>query len=131
MRNALSAILLVATSTVAQADPSQYLCLAERSAALHYDKQAKTWAAQAFVPNDKFVLRRLSDDERKNWRSNAKWGFFGLGETWPTALCGTEFDLTCLWGAVEFEPGLSWRLYKDNPNNPGGVIIETGKCSAL
>ena len=101
------------------------------SAALHYDKQAKTWAAQAFVPNDKFVLRRLNDDERKTWRSKAEWGFFGLEETWPTALCGTEFDLTCLWGAVEFEPGLSWRLYKDNPNNPGGVIIETGKCSAL
>jgi hypothetical protein len=124
---ALSAILLVAT---AQADPSQYLCTAERSVGLHYDQQAKAWAPQPFVPNDKFIFRRLNDEDHKHW-PNAAWGFFKFGETWPTALC--EFGLRCVWGSVEFdnEDALTWRLYKDDPNNPDDVIVEAGKCGTF
>jgi hypothetical protein len=43
VRTALSAILLVATTVAAQADPSQYLCVAEQSAGFHYDRQTKAW----------------------------------------------------------------------------------------
>jgi hypothetical protein len=142
VRTAFCAILLIATATVAQADhPSRYLCVAERSAELRYDSQARTWAAWASVTGDRFVLRRLNDDDRASWakHSDAQWGFFKLAEgqsvpdeVWPTALCG--FDLKCFWGAAEFDNeggSLTWRLYKDNSNNPGDVFIETGKCSAL
>jgi len=141
VRKALCAILLMATATVAPAEPSRYLCVAERSAELRYDSQARTWAAWASVTGDRFVLRRLNDDDRATWvkRSDAQWGFFklaegqsALGDVWPTAVCG--FDLKCFWGAAEFDDkdgSMTWRLYKDSPNNPGDVLIETGKCSAL
>jgi hypothetical protein len=127
----LSALLLVATAIAARADPSQYLCTAERSTELHYDRQARAWAPWAFVTDDKFILRRLNDDDRNNWakHSDAQWGFFKSGEALPTALCG--FDLRCFWGAVEFDKDLSWRWYKDSPNNPDDWLIEAGKCSAF
>jgi hypothetical protein len=108
------------------------LCIAEQAAGLHYDGQGKTWAAQPFVTDDKFILRRLNNDDRKNWHSDARWGFFKFGEALPTALCG--FDLNnCAWGAVEFDnndSALTWRLYKDT-SELDGVVIEAGKCSAF
>jgi hypothetical protein len=114
------------------------LCVAERSTELHYDSQARAWGApRAFVTDDKFILRRLNDDDRNTWakRSDARrWGFFKVGEALPTALCG--IDLKCFWGgAVEFytKDGapLTWRWYRDNPGELDGVVIETGHCSAL
>ena len=141
MSKALSAILLVATlaegqslTAVAQAD--QYLCLAEQAAGLHYDGQAKTWAARPFATDDRFILRRLNDADRKTWAKHSdagRWGFFKIGETFPTALCGIDLN-NCSWGAVEFDSkdgALTWRWYHDNPSELDGVVIETGKCSAL
>ena len=141
MSKALPAILLlVVTTGAAQAEPSEYLCLAERSAALHFDRQARAWAPEAaFVSDDRFVLRRLNNDERKTWHSDAQWGFFKVGEVVPTALC--TFDLNnCAWGAVEFDDNssgarvtdaLTWHWYRDNPNDPDGLVIQAGKCSAF
>jgi hypothetical protein len=109
VRTALSAILLVATTVAAQADPSQYLCIAEQSAGLHYDKQTKVWGPQAFAAQSKYILRRLNDNDRENWPSllkehpNADWGFFSFGVNELMALCGSEFGLHCFWGDVLFE----------------------------
>ena len=137
MAKALCAILFVAATTVAaRAEPSQYLCVAEQSAGLHYNGKAKTWAAQPIFTDDRFVLRRLNDDDRKTWAKHSdagRWGFFKVGEALPTALCGIDLN-NCSWGAVEFDNkdgALTWRLYKDNPNEVDGVVIEAGKCSAL
>jgi hypothetical protein len=137
---ALSALLLVATAIAAHADPWQYLCLAERSAMLHYDRQARAWAPQvAFVSGDRFVLRPLNDDERKAWHSDAGWGFFRLGEASPLALCTLDLN-NCAGGAVEFDDNssgarvtdvLMWHWYKDNPNDPDGLVIQAGQCSAF
>jgi hypothetical protein len=131
---ALSALLLIAIAKAAHADPSQYLCLAERSAMLHYDRQARAWAPQvAFVSGDKFLLRALNDDERKAWHSDAQWGFFRFGETIPTALCTLDLN-NCAGGAVEFDDNdsaLTWHWYRDNPNDPDGLVIQAGQCSAF
>ena len=130
MRTALSAILLAATTVAAQADPSQspseargqYLCIAEQSAGLRYDGKAKTWAAQPIFTDDRFILRRLNDDDRKTWAKHSdagRWGFFLKN---------------CSWGAVEFDDkdgSVTWRWYHDNPNELDGVVIEAGKCSAF
>ena len=95
MRTALLAILLVVTTVVAQADPSQYLCIAEQSAGLRYDKQTKAWAPQVFVTHKKYIFRQLNDDDRKSWRALLKdrpgvdWAFFEFGETIPISLCGS------------------------------------------
>jgi hypothetical protein len=40
--------LLVASMTGAQAEPSQYICVVEHAAGLHYDRQADTWLPHAF-----------------------------------------------------------------------------------
>jgi hypothetical protein len=114
--------------------------VAEQSATMHFDRQARTWApVVAFVSGDRFILRRLNDDERKTWHSDAWWGFFGVGEALPKALC--TFDLNnCAWGAVEFDDNssgatdtdaLTWHWYRDNPNDPDGLVIQAGKCSAF
>jgi hypothetical protein len=133
---ALSALLLVATAAVAPAEPSQYLCVAEQAGKLHYNAQAKTWAAQPFVTDDRFILRQLNNDDRKTWAKHSdagRWGFFKVGEALPTALCGIDLN-NCSWGAVEFDSkdgALTWRWYRDNPSELDGVVMETGKCSAL
>lgn len=117
---ALSALLLVAATGAAQAEPS-YLCTAEQSATLHFDRQVRAWAPQAaFVSGDRFLLCRVNDDECNTWHSDARWGFFKFGETLPMALCDT--DLNC--DSVEFdnnnELSLTWHWYRDNPNDSDG-----------
>jgi hypothetical protein len=111
LRKALSAILLVTTTIAAQADPSQYLCIAEQAAGLSYDKQTKAWGPQAFVTHKKYILRRLNDDDRKNKAAllkkypNADWGFFDFEQAFPTALCNSEDSFHCVWGHMDFDKG--------------------------
>jgi hypothetical protein len=100
VRKTLSTILLIATTTAAQADPSQYLCIAEQSAGFRYDKQTKAWAPHVFVTHQKYIFRQLNDDDRKNWRGllkdspNVNWAFFEFGN-WrgiPCPLRLARFD---------------------------------------
>jgi hypothetical protein len=76
-------MLLVATTMAAQADPSQTLCIAEQ-------KSAVLWQSRS--THEKYILRRLNDDDHKKLsfllkhNPNADWGFFEFGKTFPTAL---------------------------------------------
>jgi hypothetical protein len=80
--------------------PTQYLCIVEHAAGLHYDRQTKVWGPQAFASNGKYIFRRLNDDDRDkqkgNWRYSlaahpkADWAFFGLGEDMLLLAC--EWD---------------------------------------
>jgi hypothetical protein len=67
LKGTLVAAFLFGTSMGAQADLSQYLCVVEQSAGLHYDQQMKSWAPQAFSTGRKYVLRRVNDDDRQQW----------------------------------------------------------------
>jgi hypothetical protein len=78
----------------AHAEPNQYLCVAERAAGLHYTPQSNAWGPQAFRGETKYILRRLTDDDRKSafgfvLRDNPKtnWVFLELGEKQATGLC--------------------------------------------
>jgi hypothetical protein len=110
LKRTLAAIFLFVTSMGAQAEPSQYLCVVEQSAGLHYDRQTKSWAPQAFSTGRKYVLRRVNDDVRQQWadyfrsRPKANWIFLELGDHSPTALC--EDMSGCLaftGGRVDFD----------------------------
>jgi hypothetical protein len=57
------AVLAMVWTACAHAEPSQYLCLADQSAGLSYDKSNKGWHAQAFIPDRRFILRRVKDDD--------------------------------------------------------------------
>src|SRR5713101_1645322 len=60
---AATGALAMALTTGAQAEPSQYLCVVESAAGLHYDAQTQSWKPQAFGTGRKYVLRRLNDDD--------------------------------------------------------------------
>jgi hypothetical protein len=81
------------------AEPSQYLCVVEHAAGLHYDKQTNEWGPHPFTTGDmaaKYVLRKLTDDDRDHqkgkWWSliednpNANWAFFEFGKEAPIPL---------------------------------------------
>jgi hypothetical protein len=88
--------LLIALTTGAKAEPSQYLCIVEHAAGLHYDKQANAWIPQAFGAGGKYVLRKLNDDDRdhqkgKWWRllthyPNANWALVEFAKDMPMPL---------------------------------------------
>jgi len=59
----VSAVLLMALTFSAGAEPSQYLCTVDQTIGLHYDNQTKVWGPRAFLKN-KYILRRLTDDDR-------------------------------------------------------------------
>jgi hypothetical protein len=60
---------LLATVMAAQAAPNQYLCITESVGGLRYSPATKSWRAQAFTPGNKYILRRVTDDEVKGWNS--------------------------------------------------------------
>jgi hypothetical protein len=86
---------LLATANPALAEPTQYVCIAEHSGGLHFDRQTGTWHAQVFVPG-KYILRRVTDRDRdrtqgKWWSSfehhpDANWAFFDFGKDDPIPL---------------------------------------------
>jgi hypothetical protein len=94
--------LLIALTTGAKAAPSQYLCIVEHAAGLHYDKQANAWIPQAFGTGGKYILRKLNDDDRdqqkgKWWRllthyPNANWALFEFAKDMPMPLVACVED---------------------------------------
>jgi hypothetical protein len=102
----VAAFCLFATS--ASAGPNQYLCVVEQSAGLHYNKQTNTWGPQVFGINRKYVLRRLTVDDRdskkgKWWalfktHEKANWAFFEFGKDNPMPLAAcidSEYSFAC------------------------------------
>jgi hypothetical protein len=98
-------MLLVATTMVAQADPSQYLCIAEQKSAGLQQLQELRYGRH--VTQKKYILRRLNDDDHKNLsfllkhNPNADWGFFEFGQTFPTALCKSRESGCLLLGRYD------------------------------
>jgi hypothetical protein len=91
--------LIVAVTTSVQADPNQYHCIVEHSAGLHYDPQSNTWGPKPFGVERKYILRRLTDDDRKGeLRSffllapKANWAFFEFGNKLPAAICVEDVE---------------------------------------
>jgi hypothetical protein len=94
----VATIVAIALATAAQAEPNQYLCLAEQAVGLHYDDKTSLWGPIAFKPEWKFILRRLTEDDRAKgeYRSlyqrsagqrAVNWAVFEHGKSLPLALC--------------------------------------------
>jgi hypothetical protein len=145
-----------AATTAANSKPSQYLCVVEQSSGLHYDDQAHIWRPQAFRPGERYILRKLTEDDRdprNKWSSmyrdpKVTWAFFRLGDDFPRERC-VEFD--CRPSAT-FDPdslrfeirnygsyidqGLWQRLRREDPkahlpvdpDRPDDLFIEIGGC---
>jgi hypothetical protein len=128
---------------VAQADPSQYLCIAEQKSAglqgLHYGNLV---THDNLVTHEKYILRRLNDDDHKNLsvllkhNPNADWGFFKFGQTFPTALCKSgESGVVCFLGDMTFDKSslrFSRAYYPDaDADLPDDFPVEIGTCSPL
>jgi hypothetical protein len=103
-------------ATNALAAPSQYLCITDQAAGLHYDRQTGAWIPQAFSNRPKYILRHLTDDDWKGeYRSILKdqtpqptWGFFAIGGEFtdqPQATCYESYTFFCrpFVATLEFE----------------------------
>ena len=95
------AFLLSLSTTGSRADPSQYLCIVDQSAGLHFDAQKREWRPRAFDPGRRYIFRRLSDDDLKGgWAQlltlpnipKQTWGLFEFGEGRPLASCHETGD---------------------------------------
>ena len=95
---AVTPAIALALTTVARADPSQYLCVVEQAAGLHYEKQTDAWGPQGFPPGRKYVLRRLTEDDLKGKYQDlltdmklaeSNWGLFreSASDHLPVAAC--------------------------------------------
>ena len=97
--------------TTASAATSQYFCVAESAAGLHYDVTTQSWKPQTFAADGKYVLRPINDDDRKKYeillkyagiRGDAEtdtgWAFFTFEENpRPLATCNKDLasEFTC------------------------------------
>jgi hypothetical protein len=105
-------VLLSALMTGARADQNQYHCIVEQAAGLRYDNQTKAWGPQSFTPGKRYLLRRLSSDDREQKgklapflkdQPAATWAFFELGQDerndWyanmPIATCVDVPNFSC------------------------------------
>jgi hypothetical protein len=109
---ALAVVLMAGSGNSLRADPDRYLCISENSAGVHYFQQTKTWGAQIFGPGQKYILRRLTGDERNakypsdtsadgtyfsgqlQEKDKSEWGLFSFGEKVPRATCDASFHCT-------------------------------------
>ena len=90
----------------ARAEPDHYLCVVDQASGLHYNPQSKMWGPQAFGSGKKYILRRLTDDDRGKtkgkWSSlllnnpKANWGVFDFGMSDPMP------QLACYEGADSY-----------------------------
>jgi hypothetical protein len=99
------AFALIAGVSGVCAGPSQYVCTVEHTTGLHYDKQAGMYGTAPFVAGAKFVMRKITDDDRdhqkgKWWalydegkRADDDWAFFEFGkpDPLPLATCRVAF----------------------------------------
>jgi hypothetical protein len=111
-------IALLAIPNSATAEPSQYLCVVEQSAGLHYNQHNKQWAPQEFSTTRKYIFRRLKDEDRdreplmKSNHPQDDWGFFEFGKPHPETLAscrdvgqplGEFFQCHENWEMAEFD----------------------------
>jgi hypothetical protein len=59
--------LMALAITTASATSSQYLCITKSVGGLRYDAATQSWRTQAFTPNGKYILRRITGDDVKKW----------------------------------------------------------------
>jgi hypothetical protein len=103
------AFALIAGVSGVCAEPSQYVCTVEHTTGLHYDKQTGVWGPAPFVAGAKFVMRKITDDDRdhqkgKWWAlydegkcADDDWAFFEFAKPDPLPLGNVQ---SCLWSAA-------------------------------
>jgi hypothetical protein len=89
--------LLIVLPTGGRAEPNQYLCVVEATGGLHYDSQTNVWLPQAFRPGKKYVLRRLTNDDRD--KTKGKW-----------------------WSTLEYHPEANWAFFEFGKDDPMPLV---------
>lgn len=93
--------IVVLGSMPAKADPTQYICMPDQSTGLHYDKTSKAWTQAVFSPAEKYILRKLGENdwsgeykELLTWKKGflPNWAFFKVGTKLPYAICAVSPD---------------------------------------
>ncbi|MHC4337422.1 MAG: hypothetical protein ACYSTG_05660 [Planctomycetota bacterium] len=93
MSRARQALVLFAVLTNSAPAPAAegYLCLAEHSAGIAFDKVSKRWAATIFKPDQKVLVSKANDEEKKK---GAVWVVKSVGSNReaPDFVCKEDFD---------------------------------------
>lgn len=98
--------------TPARAEPNQYLCVVDQAVGFQFDAKANQWHPQVFSPGKKYIIRRLTADDRSEqskwsalYKADDNWAFFIFGDkdAGPWATCRDTFGFYCGNG-TEFDP---------------------------
>ena len=69
-----------------------YLCIAEASGGVGYNKTLGKWQGSAFPTEDKYIFRRAKPGDEITFRPMpGVWGLFEFGKTNPIVYCYKEF----------------------------------------
>lgn len=143
----LGAGLLALVQTVGAAVADSYVCVADISAGIRFDKQSRQWEGTKFTANEKLVVSRATGEFAKKY----KWMVKTVGRTWPSYLCEEDFNdagyLSCVgFGDFRFNHRngrymstymvgyVSDGLGKDSVSSEEGAdtpSLTAGKCSPL
>ena len=140
---ALAALLLLAASANAQ---NSFVCAADHSVGLKFDKTTKRWKPAIFNASDKYLITRANEIQRKQGQ---RWEIRTIGSDSPSFTCKEEFTergiLTCEgFGEFVFNKKSNRFLTSymmgyvyDGPDHPFGIeegadtpSLTAGRCSA-
>ncbi len=83
----------------------RYLCVAENSAGIAFDKTSERWTATVFKADQKVIVAKATDDEKKKAKG-ATWTVKPIGSDLPESICENDFNdagyLYCT-GFVDFK----------------------------
>jgi hypothetical protein len=99
-------LALVLASAPAVAEPGQYLCIAELSGGLDFNRTTHAWEGRGFRTDAKYILRPLREKELDQpIAAKGKWtlGFFKFGDNGlPLAYCKESDDPSLSWQCTRF-----------------------------
>jgi hypothetical protein len=137
----------VVAAGTARSDPQHYLCVADGAAGAHYADD-KTWSAQTFSTDSKYILRRLTDDDRQSDPTKAAladlgttdqltWGFFDMDGGALVSACTDKFACSQKAYFFQFDPASrhyeiahigSYAKPSSNATESVDDFIEIGTC---
>jgi hypothetical protein len=144
-----SAILVITLFGTAMASSTYahdaYLCIAEASGGVGWNKTEGKWEGSGFPTGEKYIFRRAKPEDGITWEPRVGvWGLFELGHKNPLAYCYNEFPenqyQTCddhLWILEISLETLRFKLYYPgnytDPKNEGSdtPTVTVGTCSPI
>ena len=125
--------------------PGSYLCITDQVSGFAFDAQSSKWVATTFVANQRFILRRVRDDDQDRYM-NSKWTLSEFGQRSPMLFCRNDISnethiLSCdsyfllmfNYDTLRFQLIYPIGYVNPAPNHEGEdtPAIQIGKCSPL